>query len=62
MSKDEEAYLRHILDSIERIESYVSGLARDEFLDTSLVQDAVIRQLEIIVEAADPAPSGRDVV
>lgn len=52
MSKDESVYLRHILDSIERIESYVSGHSRDDFFDNSLVQDAVIRQLEIIGEAA----------
>ena len=52
MSKDENVYLRHIVDSIERIESYISGVGHDEFLENSMVQDAVIRQLEIIGEAA----------
>lgn len=28
MSKDEEVYFRHIQDSVEKIESYVSGLNR----------------------------------
>ena len=52
MSKDESVYLRHIQDSIEKIESYVSGIDHDEFLENSMVQDAVIRQLEIIGEAS----------
>jgi uncharacterized protein with HEPN domain len=42
--------IRHILDAIEKIESYVS-VGRDVFMDTSHWQDAVIRQLEIIGEA-----------
>ncbi len=52
MSKDEKVYLRHIQDSIEKIESYVSGINRDEFFKKSIIQVAVIRQLEIIGEAA----------
>ena len=51
MSKDEGIYLRHILDSIEKIESYISGISHVDFLENSMVQDAVIRQLEIIGEA-----------
>jgi uncharacterized protein with HEPN domain len=49
--KTDLAYLRHILDAIEKIESYVS-VGRDVFMTTSHWQDAVIRQLEIIGEAA----------
>ncbi len=52
MSKDEKIYLRHILDSIEKVESYVSGRSWEEFNENSMVQDAVIRQMEIIGEAA----------
>lgn len=52
MSKDEKVYLRHIQDSVGKIESYVSGINRDEFFEKSMIQDAVIRQLEIIGEAA----------
>ena len=43
-------YLRHILDAIQRIESYV-GDGRDAFLADSMPQDAVMRQLEVIGEA-----------
>ena len=57
MPKDESVYLKHILDSVGKIESYVSDLTRKEFLENSLVQDAVIRQLEIIGEAAKRVPN-----
>lgn len=46
----DEVYLKHILDAIERIESYVS-VGRDVFLATPHWQDATIRQLEIVGEA-----------
>lgn len=51
MIKDDTVYLRHILDAIDQIEEYVAGLDYEGFLRTRLVQDGVIRQLEIIGEA-----------
>jgi uncharacterized protein with HEPN domain len=48
--KGDRVYLRHILDAIEKIESYVS-VGRDVFLSTSHWQDAVIRQRELVGEA-----------
>lgn len=48
--RDESLYLTDILDCIQKIESYtVDG--KNAFLNTSIVQDAVIRNLEIIGEA-----------
>ena len=52
MKPDERIYLRHILDAIAKTESYLQGLGEPDFAGSSLVQDAVIRQLEIIGEAA----------
>ena len=52
MTKDESAYLEHMRDSIMRIEEYTSGMDESEFKSNELVQDAVIRQLQIIGEAA----------
>jgi len=49
---DDKVYLRHILDAIERIERYVQGVEQEEFEAEELLQDGVIRQLEIIGEAA----------
>jgi uncharacterized protein with HEPN domain len=48
--RGDPVYLRHILDAIEKVESYVT-VGRDVFMSTSHWQDAVIRQLEIIGEA-----------
>jgi uncharacterized protein with HEPN domain len=49
--KKQTVYLKYILDAIVKIESYVV-VGRDEFSAKSHWQDAVIRQLEIIGEAA----------
>jgi uncharacterized protein with HEPN domain len=49
--RDDTIYLRHIQDAINRIEEYVNGLDHKRFMYSSLVQDGVIRQFEIIGEA-----------
>jgi len=41
-------YLRDILDSIERIRLYTKGLDLAGFLTDGVVQDAVIRRIEIM--------------
>jgi uncharacterized protein with HEPN domain len=46
-------YLGHILEAIERIEEYVSDMDELAFLSSKLVQDAVIRNIEIIGEASN---------
>ena len=46
-------YLNHILEAIERIEEYVSDLDEIAFLGNKLVQDAVIRNFEVIGEASN---------
>jgi uncharacterized protein with HEPN domain len=50
--KNDAVYLHHILDAINRIEQYLAGVSYDRFLQDALLQDGVIRQLEIIGEAA----------
>jgi len=52
LTKDESAYIEHIRDSILRIEKYTNEMSESEFKSNELVQDAVIRQLQIIGEAA----------
>lgn len=51
MKKDDSVYLRHILDAISRIEEYTKGIEYEDFMDDHLIQDGVIRQIEIIGEA-----------
>jgi uncharacterized protein with HEPN domain len=45
-------YLDHIIEAIDRIQRYTSGTAADAFLENEMVQDAVIRNLQIIGEAS----------
>ncbi len=54
--RDYRAYLKDILEAIERIEEYTEGLDFDDFLENKLVQDAVVRRLEIIGEAVKNIP------
>jgi len=49
--RDDSIYLRHILDAIVRIQQYLEGIDEKKFFQSLLVQDGVIRQLEIIGEA-----------
>lgn len=51
MPRDDTVYLRHILDAIIKIETYLTGVEESTFHSQSLIQDGVIRQLEIIGEA-----------
>ena len=44
-------YLAHILEAIERIGRYTLDMDEATFLNTPLVQDAVIRNFEVIGEA-----------
>jgi uncharacterized protein with HEPN domain len=57
MKKDAQVFLRHILESIGLIESYVKGKTLDDFLGSVQLQDAVIRRVEIIGEAAKNIPA-----
>ncbi|MGH7963873.1 MAG: HepT-like ribonuclease domain-containing protein [Candidatus Binatia bacterium] len=51
MKKDPRVYLAHILECADRIEKYV-GQDRESFLRNTMAQDAVIRNFEVIGEAA----------
>lgn len=46
-------YLGDILDSIGRIESYTAGVGKESFLENFMMQDALMRQIEIIGEASN---------
>ena len=51
MERDESVYLRHVIDASERISEYLKGVTRTRFESSHLLQDGIIRQLEIIGEA-----------
>ncbi len=52
MKKDDTVFLKHILDAINLIEEYLKDKSYEEFKDNHMLQDAVIREIEIIGEAA----------
>ncbi|RLI73954.1 DUF86 domain-containing protein [Archaeoglobales archaeon] len=54
--RDYKAYLKDILDAIEKIESYTLEVSFEDFAGNTLVQDAVVRRLEIIGEAVKNIP------
>lgn len=56
MSKYYKVYFLHILDCIGNIEKYIKGVNKKKFFTNKLVQDAVIRNLEIIGEATKNIP------
>jgi uncharacterized protein with HEPN domain len=49
--KDDSLYLRHILEAIDRVQAYTAG-GPDAFRGDLKTQDAVVRNLQIIGEAA----------
>jgi uncharacterized protein with HEPN domain len=51
MKKNPIIYIEHIDASIAKIKEYIEGINEADFLANSLIQDAVIRNLEIIGEA-----------
>jgi len=51
-----EEFLYDILESIKRIDSYTKGVSFQGLLKSDMIQDAVIRNLEIIGEAAKNIP------
>jgi len=49
-------YVNDILESIKRIENYTIDLSYEDFIENDLVRDAVLRNLEVIGEAAKSIP------
>lgn len=49
-TKDDSVYVEHILDCIDRIEEYIEN--KKQFQQSKLVQDAVIRNLQVLAESS----------
>ena len=56
MKRTYKLYLNDILQAIERIEKYTTGLNFDDFSKNNMIVDAVVRNFEIIGEAAKHIP------
>lgn len=57
MKKDRNVYLKHIIDAINQIQDYVRKVGYKEFSSNRMIQDAVIREIEIIGEATKNLPA-----
>ena len=55
--KQPEIFLKHMLMAIEKIEKYIKGYDLNSFKNDDKTMDAVIRQFEIIGEAAGKLPA-----
>ncbi len=56
MKKDPLVLLEHMSECIAKIKAYTKNLDRADFLQNEMVQDAVIRNFEIIGEASKKLP------
>lgn len=56
MYRDWRVYIEDIITAIEKIERYTANQSIDTFLSNEEKQDAVIRNLEVIGEAAGKVP------
>ncbi|KAF0133659.1 MAG: nucleotidyltransferase [Candidatus Saganbacteria bacterium] len=49
--RNDGVYLHHIYDAISKTETYLENISYETFSKNTLIQDGVIRQIEIIGEA-----------
>ena len=57
MNKDPEILLRHILESIEALQGYLSGIDEAGYLASMEKQDAAERRLQVVGEAIVQLPN-----
>ena len=57
MSRDYKVYLEDMLEAAARIKKYTAGLSKSQFKADDKTLDAVIRNLEVIGEAAKKVPN-----
>lgn len=56
MKRDYKLYISDIKESINQVEGYLQNISQEDFNKNKLIQDAVIRRLEIIGEASRNIP------
>lgn len=56
MSRDYRVYLDDILESVQKVDRYLSGISFEAFENDSMRIDAVVHNLQIIGEAARKIP------
>lgn len=54
--KNHKLFIEDILGAVDKIERYIEDLSYEKFLKNDMVVDAVVRNLEVIGEAAKNIP------
>jgi uncharacterized protein with HEPN domain len=49
--RDERVYLTHMIDAIRAVKRYLDNVPEAEFRSNEMLQDAVIRQIQVLGEA-----------
>ncbi len=57
MRRDLRVYIDDIVQGITKIEEYTKDVSEDHFYENTLIQDAVLRRLEVIGEAVKNIPN-----
>ena len=50
--KHDSVYVGHIADALNKIETYTQGVSYEQFMGNQMMIDAVLREMQIIGEAA----------
>ena len=56
MPRDSKVYLEDMLEAATKVRRYTIGMTRDQLAENSIVLDAVVRNLEVLGEAAKNVP------
>jgi len=56
IKKDPLVFIKHVRDSINEIESFIENVSKEKFIGEKLIQNAVIRSVEVIGEAVKNLP------
>jgi len=52
MPPEDKIFLLHIIESIKIIESHIKNISEEKFSRSRIIQDAIVRRLEVVGEAA----------
>ena len=50
-TRQDREFLQDILDAIQRVETYTTGLTFEQFLEDFKTQDAILRNIQVLGEA-----------
>ncbi len=56
MKRDYSLFIKDILNSIDKIESFIEGMDFEEFMKDEKTKSAVVREIEVIGEATKRIP------